>query len=95
MFVLFLLSFEACLLFFYTFVIYVGGDHMNVSRAYIHTDASVLCGCQVLAVLDFGRDLWVQYEDWLDGMVMVGSGRKYRDSNTLQAQAFWYSAMLD
>lgn len=52
-------------------------------------------GGAVLAVLDFGRDLWVQYEDWLDGMVMVGSGRKYRDSNTLQAQAFWYSAMLD
>lgn len=50
---------------------------------------------QVLAVLDFGRDSWVQYEDWLDGMVMVGSGRKYRDSNTLQAQAFWYNAMLD
>jgi len=50
---------------------------------------------QVLAVLDFGRDSWVQFEDWLDGMVMVGSGRKYRDSNTLQAQAFWYNAMLD
>ncbi|XP_024372201.1 actin-related protein 9 isoform X2 [Physcomitrium patens] len=52
-------------------------------------------GGAVLAVLDFGRDSWVQYEDWLDGMVMVGSGRKYRDSNTLQAQAFWYNAMLD
>jgi actin-related protein 8 len=53
------------------------------------------CGWQVLAVLDSGRDLWVQYEDWMDGGVGVGTGRKYRDSNTLHSQAFWYNAMLD
>ncbi len=53
------------------------------------------CGWQVLAVLDSGRDLWVQYEDWMDGGVGVGTGWKYRDSNTLHSQAFWYNAMLD
>ncbi|CAM6078493.1 unnamed protein product [Sphagnum tenellum] len=52
-------------------------------------------GGAVLAVLDSGRDLWVQYEDWMDGGVGVGTGRKYRDSNTLHSQAFWYNAMLD
>ncbi|CAN5958008.1 unnamed protein product [Sphagnum jensenii] len=52
-------------------------------------------GGAVLAVLDSGRDLWVQYEDWMDGGVGVGTGRKYRDSNTLHSQVFWYNAMLD
>ncbi|KAH8943778.1 hypothetical protein BDL97_13G072500, partial [Sphagnum fallax] len=31
-------------------------------------------GGAVLAVLDSGRDLWVQYEDWMDGGVGVGTG---------------------
>lgn len=56
---------------------------------------SSLINLLVLAVLDSGRDLWVQYEDWMDGGVGVGTGRKYRDSNTLHSQAFWYNAMLD
>ncbi|CAK9211659.1 unnamed protein product [Sphagnum troendelagicum] len=70
-------------------------DTVEVLPNRIDPSTAMWRGGAVLAVLDSGRDLWVQYEDWMDGGVGVGTGRKYRDSNTLHSQAFWYNAMLD
>ncbi|BBN00684.1 hypothetical protein Mp_2g01170 [Marchantia polymorpha subsp. ruderalis] len=56
------------------------------------TDAPLTCwkGGAVLGILDFQREAWVQSDEWITGGVRIGSGRKYRDSVTLQSQAFWY-----
>lgn len=42
---------------------------------------------QILGVLDFGRETWIHREDWVKSGIHVGSGRKYKDSYYLQAQA--------
>ncbi|CAM8921247.1 unnamed protein product [Rhodiola kirilowii] len=47
-------------------------------------------GGAVLAILDTGRDTWIQREDWLENGIHIGTGRKYRDSYYLQAQAMCY-----
>ncbi|KAL4191398.1 hypothetical protein AMTRI_Chr07g80340 [Amborella trichopoda] len=47
-------------------------------------------GGAILGVLDLVRDAWIQREDWIQSGIHVGSGRKYRDSYYLQAQAMWY-----
>lgn len=44
----------------------------------------------ILGVLDIGRDAWIHREDWAKNGVHIGSGRKYRDSYFLQAQAMCY-----
>lgn len=45
---------------------------------------------QILGVLDFGRDAWIHREDWIRSGIHIGSGRKYKDSYYLQAQAMCY-----
>ncbi|XP_043811070.1 actin-related protein 9 isoform X3 [Manihot esculenta] len=47
-------------------------------------------GGAILGILDFGRDAWIYREDWIRNGIHVGSGRKYRDSYYLQAQAMCY-----
>ncbi|XVF62913.1 hypothetical protein PTKIN_Ptkin09bG0046700 [Pterospermum kingtungense] len=47
-------------------------------------------GGAILGVLDFGRDAWVHREDWIRNGIHIGSGRKYKDSYFLQAQAMCY-----
>ncbi|KAJ1383944.1 Actin family [Sesbania bispinosa] len=47
-------------------------------------------GGAILAVLDLGRDTWINREDWINNGVHVGSNRKYKDSYYLQAQAMCY-----
>ncbi|KAK8948310.1 Actin-related protein 9 [Platanthera guangdongensis] len=51
------------------------------------TSSSVL---QILGILDFSRDAWIHREDWIRSGIHVGSGRKYKDSYFLQAQAMCY-----
>ncbi|TYH55830.1 hypothetical protein ES332_D09G263400v1 [Gossypium tomentosum] len=47
-------------------------------------------GGAILGVLDFGWDAWVHREDWIRNGIHIGSGRKYKDSYFLQAQAMCY-----
>ncbi|XVE81792.1 hypothetical protein DITRI_Ditri15bG0094500 [Diplodiscus trichospermus] len=47
-------------------------------------------GGAILGVLDFGRDAWIHREDWIRNGIHIGSGRKYKDSYFLQAQAMCY-----
>ncbi|XP_058001144.1 actin-related protein 9 isoform X1 [Hevea brasiliensis] len=47
-------------------------------------------GGAILGILDFGRDAWIHREDWIRNGIHVGSGRKYKDSYYLQAQAMCY-----
>ncbi|CAL5347373.1 unnamed protein product [Camellia sinensis] len=47
-------------------------------------------GGAILGVLDFGRDAWIHREDWIRSGIHIGSGRKYKDSYFLQAQAMCY-----
>ncbi|CAA7390814.1 unnamed protein product [Spirodela intermedia] len=44
-------------------------------------------GGAILGVLDFGRETWIHREDWIKSGIHIGSGRKYKDSYYLQAQA--------
>ncbi|KAG8636780.1 hypothetical protein MANES_15G038500v8 [Manihot esculenta] len=43
-------------------------------------------GGAILGILDFGRDAWIQREDWIRNGIHIGSGRKYNDSYYLQAK---------
>lgn len=45
---------------------------------------------QILGILDLGWDSWIHREDWIQNGVHVGSGRKYKESYHLQAQAVLY-----
>uniref|UniRef100_A0A2P2L2J6 Actin-related protein 9 n=2 Tax=Rhizophora mucronata TaxID=61149 RepID=A0A2P2L2J6_RHIMU len=47
-------------------------------------------GGAILGILDFGRDAWIHREDWIRNGIHIGSGRKYKDSYYLQAQAMCY-----
>ncbi|XP_059650895.1 actin-related protein 9 [Cornus florida] len=47
-------------------------------------------GGAILGILDFGRDAWIHREDWIRSGIDIGSGRKYKDSYFLQAQAMCY-----
>ncbi|KAF4380509.1 hypothetical protein G4B88_011755 [Cannabis sativa] len=47
-------------------------------------------GGAILGILDFGRDAWLHREDWIKNGIHIGSGRKYKDSYFLQAQAMCY-----
>ncbi|XP_031275648.1 actin-related protein 9 [Pistacia vera] len=47
-------------------------------------------GGAILGILDFGRDAWIHREDWIRNGIHIGSGRKYKDSYFLQAQAMCY-----
>ncbi|XP_021644797.2 actin-related protein 9 [Hevea brasiliensis] len=47
-------------------------------------------GGAILGILDFGRDAWIQREDWIRNGIHIGRGRKYKDSYHLQAQAKCY-----
>ncbi|KAG5554432.1 hypothetical protein RHGRI_012083 [Rhododendron griersonianum] len=47
-------------------------------------------GGAILGVLDFGREAWIHREDWIRNGIHIGSGRKYKDSYFLQAQAMCY-----
>ncbi|KAJ6890486.1 hypothetical protein NC651_024097 [Populus alba x Populus x berolinensis] len=47
-------------------------------------------GGAILGVLDFGRDAWIYREDWIRNGIHIQSGRKYKDSYYLQAQATCY-----
>ncbi|KAK4783231.1 hypothetical protein SAY86_007605 [Trapa natans] len=43
-----------------------------------------------LGVLDITRDAWIHRVDWMNNGIHIGSGRKYKDSYYLQAQASAY-----
>ncbi|XP_042463452.1 actin-related protein 9-like isoform X4 [Zingiber officinale] len=47
-------------------------------------------GGAILGILDVTRDAWIHREDWIKNGVHPGSGRKYKDSFYLQAQAMCY-----
>ncbi|KAL3506082.1 hypothetical protein ACH5RR_031464 [Cinchona calisaya] len=47
-------------------------------------------GGAILGILDFSRDAWIHREDWIRSGIHIGSGRKYKDSYFLQAQAMCY-----
>ncbi|XP_074560613.1 actin-related protein 9 [Curcuma longa] len=47
-------------------------------------------GGAILGILDATRDAWIHREDWIKNGVHPGSGRKYKDSFYLQAQAMCY-----
>lgn len=47
-------------------------------------------GGAILGILDFGRDAWIHREDWIRNGIHIGSGRKYKDSYYVQAQAMCY-----
>ncbi|KAK9137521.1 hypothetical protein Sjap_008115 [Stephania japonica] len=47
-------------------------------------------GGAILGILDLGREAWIQREDWIHNGIHIGSGRKYKDSFFLQAQAMSY-----
>lgn len=47
-------------------------------------------GGAILGILDFARDAWIHREDWIRNGIHIGSGRKYKDSCFLQAQAMCY-----
>ncbi|XP_062108131.1 actin-related protein 9 [Humulus lupulus] len=47
-------------------------------------------GGAILGILDFGREAWLHREDWIKNGIHIGSGRKYKDSYFLQAQAMCY-----
>ncbi|KAF8388212.1 hypothetical protein HHK36_026878 [Tetracentron sinense] len=47
-------------------------------------------GGAILGILDFGRDAWIHREDWIRNGIHIGSGRKYKDSFFLQAQAMCF-----
>ncbi|XAR49001.1 hypothetical protein NMG60_11032011 [Bertholletia excelsa] len=47
-------------------------------------------GGAILGILDFSRDAWIHREDWIRNGIHIGSGRKYKDSYFLQAQAVCY-----
>ncbi|KAM7488285.1 hypothetical protein LguiB_025769 [Lonicera macranthoides] len=47
-------------------------------------------GGAILGILDFGRDAWIHREDWVRSGIHLRSGRKYKDSYFLQAQAMCY-----
>eukprot|EP00249_Psilotum_nudum_P014372 c24788_g1_i1 orf=403-2223(-) len=58
------------------------------------TEASIASwkGGAVLGILDSARDTWIQHDDWTEGGVHVGTGKKYKDSYFLQTQTFWYTS---
>lgn len=47
-------------------------------------------GGAILGVLDISREAWIHREDWIRNGIHIGSGRKYKDSYYLQAQALCY-----
>ncbi|PKI44145.1 actin-related protein 9 [Punica granatum] len=47
-------------------------------------------GGMILGVLDVTRDAWIHRVDWINSGIHIGSGRKYKDSYYLQAQATAY-----
>lgn len=47
-------------------------------------------GGAILGILDISRDAWIHREDWIKNGIHIGSGRKYKDSYYLQAQAMCY-----
>ncbi|CAN8232615.1 unnamed protein product, partial [Cochlearia groenlandica] len=47
-------------------------------------------GGAILGVLDFGREAWIHRKEWMENGIHVGSGKKYRDSYYIQAQAMCF-----
>ncbi|KAM7279388.1 hypothetical protein ACFE04_006522 [Oxalis oulophora] len=47
-------------------------------------------GGAILGVLDYAREAWIYREDWIRNGIHIRSGRKYKDSYFLQAQAMCY-----
>ncbi|XP_009803147.1 actin-related protein 9 isoform X1 [Nicotiana sylvestris] len=47
-------------------------------------------GGAILGILDISRDAWIHREDWIKNGIHIRSGRKYKDSYYLQAQAMCY-----
>lgn len=67
-------------------------DTVEVLPHRIDTAIVAWKGGAILGILDFARDTWVQREDWIEGGVRVGTGKKYKDSLFLQTQVFWYTS---
>ncbi|CAH2046596.1 unnamed protein product, partial [Thlaspi arvense] len=47
-------------------------------------------GGAILGILDFGREAWLHRNEWMENGIRVGSGKKYRDSYYIQAQAMCF-----
>uniref|UniRef100_A0A1J3GRF1 Actin-related protein 9 n=1 Tax=Noccaea caerulescens TaxID=107243 RepID=A0A1J3GRF1_NOCCA len=47
-------------------------------------------GGAILGILDFGREAWINRKEWMQNGIHVGSGRKYKDSYYIQAQAMCF-----
>ncbi|KFK31713.1 hypothetical protein AALP_AA6G149400 [Arabis alpina] len=47
-------------------------------------------GGALLGILDFGREAWIHRNEWIENGIHVGSGKKYRDSFYIQAQAMCF-----
>ncbi|XP_022147444.1 actin-related protein 9 [Momordica charantia] len=65
-------------------------DTVEVLQSRINPSFVSWKGGAIIGVLDFGRDAWIHREDWINSGIFVGSGRKYKDSYYLQAQAMCY-----
>ncbi|EEF33078.1 conserved hypothetical protein [Ricinus communis] len=65
-------------------------DTVEVLQSRINPTFVTWKGGAILGVLDFGRDAWIHREDWIRNGIHIGSGRKYKDSYYLQAQAMCY-----
>ncbi|ESQ44684.1 hypothetical protein EUTSA_v10003170mg [Eutrema salsugineum] len=55
-------------------------------------DPTFVCwkGGAILGILDFGREAWIHRNEWMENGIRVGSGKKYRDSYYIQAQAMCF-----
>uniref|UniRef100_A0A9I9CP57 Actin-related protein 9 n=1 Tax=Cucumis melo TaxID=3656 RepID=A0A9I9CP57_CUCME len=65
-------------------------DTVEVLQSRINPSFVSWKGGAIIGVLDFGRDAWIHREDWINSGIFTGSGRKYKDSYYLQAQAMCY-----
>ncbi|XP_010023997.2 actin-related protein 9 isoform X1 [Eucalyptus grandis] len=65
-------------------------DTVEVLQSRTHPTFVSWKGGAILGILDIGRDAWIHRMDWIHNGIHVGSGRKYKDSYYVQAQATCY-----
>lgn len=65
-------------------------DTVEVLQSRTHPTFVSWKGGAILGILDISRDAWIHRMDWIHSGIHVGSGRKYKDSYYVQAQATCY-----
>ncbi|KAL3727053.1 hypothetical protein ACJRO7_031888 [Eucalyptus globulus] len=65
-------------------------DTVEVLQSRTHPTFVSWKGGAILGILDISRDAWIHRMDWIHNGIHVGSGRKYKDSYYVQAQATCY-----